>query len=109
MNRKAKKPFHVAPLQRLTVKPIENPAEQAALDERLKQIEEVAAGRLRIRFPDAATKRRALGFLAGRFPFKSRASGEALIPSTALETLALQGIPFSVVGRGTDELAAPVV
>ena len=34
------KPFRMAPLQRLTVKPIEDPAEQAALDERLKRLEE---------------------------------------------------------------------
>ena len=30
------KRFRAAPLQRLTVRPIEDPAEQAALDERLK-------------------------------------------------------------------------
>jgi hypothetical protein len=33
------KPFRKAPMQRLTVKPIEHPAEQAALDERLKHSE----------------------------------------------------------------------
>jgi len=37
----------MAPLQRLTVKPIEDPAEQAALDKRLKRCHEVA--------PDVAT------------------------------------------------------
>lgn len=40
---KKKKPLRMAPLQRLTVKPIEDPAEQAALDARLKQREEAAA------------------------------------------------------------------
>jgi hypothetical protein len=30
------KPFRIAPLQRLTVKPIDDPAEQAKLDKRLK-------------------------------------------------------------------------
>jgi hypothetical protein len=40
---KKKKPFPMAPLQRLTVKPIEDPAEQAALDARLKQSEEATS------------------------------------------------------------------
>ena len=31
------KPFRMTPLQRLTVRPIEDPVEQAALDERLKR------------------------------------------------------------------------
>lgn len=40
---KKKKPLRMAPLQRLAVKPIEDPAEQAALDARLKQSEEAAS------------------------------------------------------------------
>lgn len=40
---KKKKSFRMAPLQRLSVKPIDDPAEQAALDARLKQSEETAA------------------------------------------------------------------
>jgi hypothetical protein len=39
----AKKPIRMAPLQRLKVKPIEDPVEQAAIDERLRK----AAKRLR--------------------------------------------------------------
>jgi hypothetical protein len=35
----AKKPIRMAPLQRLNVKPIEDPVEQAALDQRLRQAE----------------------------------------------------------------------
>jgi hypothetical protein len=58
---------------------------------------------IRIRFPDAASKRRALGYLAGRFPFKSWASGEMLVPEYALPSLAMEGIPFSVEGRATCE------
>jgi hypothetical protein len=42
-------PFRMASLQRLTVKPIEDPAEQAALDERLKRSEAAASD-----FPTAA-------------------------------------------------------
>ena len=40
---KKKNPFRMAPLQRLAVKPIEDLAEQAALDARLKQSEEAAS------------------------------------------------------------------
>jgi hypothetical protein len=43
MATKPAKPFRMAPLQRLTVKPIEDPAEQAALDERLKRSEEAVS------------------------------------------------------------------
>lgn len=47
-----------------------------------------------IRFPDADAKRRALGFLAGRFSFKSWASGEMTVPETALAYLAAENISF---------------
>ena len=41
------KPFRMAPLQQLTVKPIENSAERTTLDERLKRSEgPVRAARL---------------------------------------------------------------
>ena len=56
-----------------------------------------------IRFPDDAAKRRALGFLAGRFSFKSWATGEMLVPENALPHLALQGIPFISEGPATYE------
>jgi hypothetical protein len=52
---------------------------------------------IRIRLPDTATERRALGFLAARFSFKSWANGETLVPVEALASLALKGIPFAVV------------
>jgi hypothetical protein len=55
-----------------------------------------------IRIPDGATERRGLGFLAGRFSFKSWANGKTLVPSVALASLALKGIPFSVVGPTND-------
>lgn len=62
-----------------------------------------------IRFPDEATDRRALGWLAGRFSFKSWASGETLVPPAALPALAMAGIPFTVVGPATYEHYAPAV
>ena len=55
---------------------------------------------LLIRFPDMDAKRRALGFLAGRFSFKSWATGEMNLPDDALAALAAENIPFSVIGEG---------
>jgi hypothetical protein len=37
-----------------------------------------------IRFPDDGSKRRALGWLAGRFSFKSWATAEMMVPDEAL-------------------------
>jgi hypothetical protein len=62
-----------------------------------------------IRFPDDAAKRRALGFLAGRFSFKSWATGEMMVPPGALPALALHGIPFQALGPATyEQLATPL-
>ena len=54
-----------------------------------------------IRFPNTESKRAALGSLAGRFAFKSWASGEMLVPEDALPFLAVNGIAFSVEGPAT--------
>jgi hypothetical protein len=56
-----------------------------------------------IRFPDDEQKRKALGGLAGRFSFKSWATGEVLVPEAALPFLAVEGIPFSVEGPASYE------
>jgi hypothetical protein len=56
-----------------------------------------------IRFPDLVAKRNALGYLAGRFSFKSWASGEMTVSETALAYLAVENIPFSVEGKATYE------
>lgn len=58
---------------------------------------------IRIRFTDEASKRRALGYLAGRFSFKSWATGEMLVPEYALPALALEGISYVVEGPATYE------
>jgi hypothetical protein len=51
-----------------------------------------------IQLPDVDSKRRALGFLAGRFSFKSWSTGEMAVPEAALAYLATEGIPFVVKG-----------
>jgi hypothetical protein len=56
---------------------------------------------IRIRFPDLDSKRQALGRLAGRFPFKSWATGEMIVPDAALSYLAVEGVSFLVEGPAT--------
>ncbi len=51
-----------------------------------------------IRFPNLESKRSALAQLAGRFSFKSWASGDMLVPEEALPFLAVQGISYTVEG-----------
>jgi hypothetical protein len=62
-----------------------------------------------IRFPDDGSKRRALGWLAGRFAFKSWATGEMMVPDEALPYLAREGIRFQVEGPPKYEQAVPAV
>ncbi len=50
---------------------------------------------IRIRFADMDAKRRALGRPAGRFPFKSWATGEMLVPESGLGYLATEKISAS--------------
>jgi hypothetical protein len=56
---------------------------------------------IRIRFPDSASERRALGYLTGRFSYRSWANGETLVPEAALAAMAVEGIPFVVEGPAT--------
>ncbi len=56
-----------------------------------------------IRFPDKKTEKKALAFLLGRFSGRVLRSGEHLVPPAAVEALAGQGIPFTVMGRTTYE------
>jgi hypothetical protein len=56
-----------------------------------------------ITFPTPEAKRAALGQLAGRFSFKSWATGEMLVPEDALPFLAVQGVSFTVEGPATYE------
>jgi hypothetical protein len=62
---------------------------------------------IRIRFIDDASKRRALGYLPGRFSFKSWATGEMIVPEYALPAMAHEGITFVVEGPATYEQIVP--
>jgi hypothetical protein len=62
-----------------------------------------------IRFADPATERRALGYLAGRFSFKSWANGETMVSDAALADLARAGIRFSVEGPATYDRLLPAI
>ena len=62
-----------------------------------------------IRFLDPETKRRAMGFLAGRFSFTTWVSGEVLVPDAALSALAHEGISFTVEGPPTYAQAVPAI
>jgi hypothetical protein len=56
-----------------------------------------------ITFSDRDTEKRALAFLLGRFSGRVLRSGEHLVPEVALEALADQNIPFTVIGKATYE------
>jgi hypothetical protein len=62
-----------------------------------------------IRLRDAASERKALGYLAGRFRFKSWSTGEAHVPEAALAHLAVEGIPFNVQGPASYDQSIPAV
>ena len=56
-----------------------------------------------IRFADQEAKRKALGYIARRFPGKSWATGEVMVPESALASLASEGFQFTVEGPATYE------
>jgi hypothetical protein len=56
---------------------------------------------VKLRFPDDDSQRKAIGYLAGRFPFKLIASGHTLVPEAAVANLAGQSISFFVEGQAT--------
>jgi hypothetical protein len=64
---------------------------------------------IKIQFTDPESKRRALGKLTGRYPFKSYATGEMLVPEAALGYLAVEGISFHVEGPATYEQSTPAL
>ena len=58
---------------------------------------------IKVHFSNSETERKALGFLAGRFPFKTYADGYSLVPEAALARLAGEGIAFTVEGPAAYE------
>jgi hypothetical protein len=66
-------------------------------------------GMVIIRFDDPESERRALGWLAGRFSFKTWANGDLMLPEGALPHLARQDIPFRVQGPAKYERYAPAL
>jgi hypothetical protein len=62
-----------------------------------------------IKLQNDDSKRKALGFLAGRFSFKSWANGEMVVPEAALAYLAHEGVCFTVEGPATYEKLIPSV
>src|SRR5438046_642399 len=54
-----------------------------------------------IRFHDEVAERKALGFLAGRFSFRTWSSGDVMVPENALAYLAHERIRFLVEGPAT--------
>jgi hypothetical protein len=56
-----------------------------------------------IRFADQESKRRALGYIARRFSGKSWATGEVMVPETALAALAAESFHFTVEGPAAYE------
>lgn len=62
-----------------------------------------------IRFDDSEAEKKALGWLAGRFSFKTWANGDFMLHENALPYLAREGIPFKVKGQATYEHFVPTV
>jgi hypothetical protein len=64
---------------------------------------------IHITFPDPTTESKALGFLAGRFSFKSFENGTTLVPEAALGHLAARGLQFTVQGTAVYEQVVPTL
>ena len=62
-----------------------------------------------IHFPSPEMERRALGYLLGRFSFKTWDTGETAVPPHALGSMALEGISFIVEGPAKYEQLATSV
>ena len=60
-----------------------------------------------IRFDDGEAEKRALGWLAGRFSFKTWANGDLMVHERVLHHLAHQSIPFKVTGPASYEHFLP--
>jgi hypothetical protein len=57
-----------------------------------------------VTFPDAEMRKKAIGFLLGRFSGRFLKTGEHIVPESALPALADQGITFTVHGKASYEM-----
>jgi len=62
-----------------------------------------------LRFENEEQERRALGWLAGRFSFKTWENGDLMVHEGVLPYLAREGISFKVQGQATYEHFRPAV
>ena len=62
-----------------------------------------------VRFDNGEEERRALGWLAGRFSFKTWDSGDLMLHEAVLPYLAREGIAFRVQGPATYEHFRPTI
>ena len=62
-----------------------------------------------IRFDEAETEKKAIDYLVGRYPFKTWANGDLMVPESALGVLAAEGIPFRVQGPARYEHFLPAL
>jgi hypothetical protein len=62
-----------------------------------------------LQFESPEAEKKALGWLAGRFSFKSWRNGDLMLHETVLPYLAREGIPFKVKGRASYEHFIPEV
>jgi len=62
-----------------------------------------------IRFADHELEKQALDYLIGRFPFKTWANGDLMLPEKALGHLAAQGMTFHVKGPASYEHFLPAL
>jgi hypothetical protein len=60
-----------------------------------------------VRFDDVEAEKRALGWLAGRFSFKTWANGDLMVNERVLPHLAREAIPFRVTGPASYEHFVP--
>ena len=64
---------------------------------------------VKLRFPTSDVERKAIGYMAGRFSFKTFADGYTLVPEAALSSLAVAGISFTVEGLAAYDSVVPKV
>ena len=62
-----------------------------------------------IRFDDPEMEKKALDCLVGRYSFKTWASGDLMVPESALGHLAAEGVVFRVKGPATYEHFLPAL